>query len=275
MQLSRAMRTAWVVCLASACAALQPSSLARPARRLELHSEAGEEGGLNPVYPALSDEEVVEMLDKVPVFTLADGEGNAAVVNDGTTKALEFYCDVEVAMARKKMFDDEKLRVTASSLGRAVVAYKDSETVDGIKARFMADPRESIAARQIILRGASEEGAQKASADMSSEELLAAYKLADPDGRFAEPTDVPLFSIEQLMLARDGGPGMRPWFFSLKDLLVQWKNASETDESYADGEVQILSLNEMIQLMQSESPTDNRARLFVPSMASLKAIGAQ
>ena len=76
------------------------------------------------------------------------------------------------------------------------------------------------------------------------------------------------------MLQRDDGPGMRPWFFSMADLIEQWRGACQSDESFESGEVQILSLNEMLELMRLDCPTDHRARMFVPSKAALKAIGA-
>ena len=44
-------------------------------------------------FPALSDEEISQALDKVPVFAIADAEGNAAVMAmDGTdSSALNFF----------------------------------------------------------------------------------------------------------------------------------------------------------------------------------------
>lgn len=258
-----------------------------------------EEDGGETIYPACTDEEVIEFFDKVPVFALADGEGNSAVVNDGEQRWLEFYCDPELAIRRKQQFDDQSgdgvvsaLKVTATSLGRVAVAYQTGD--DSIKARFVADPRELASARQVILRGAGAETAAKS--NLTATELLEAYKLVDKDLRFATPSDVPLFSatpesrtqndarfvrrhheisgIEQLMLQRDDGPGMRPWFFSMADLIEQWRGACESDESFESGEVQILSLNEMLELMRLDCPTDHRARIFVPSKAALKAIGA-
>ena len=119
-------------------------------------------------YPACSDEEVIELLDKVPVFSLADEDGNSAVVNDGDSKWLEFYCDPELAVMRKQQFGQDQLRVTAQSLGRAHVAYAKAGEGD-IRARFMADPRELASARQIILRGSGAEAA--ASGNLTAQEL--------------------------------------------------------------------------------------------------------
>lgn len=244
--------------------------LQRPIRAAEEPTGLGVEAPTT-TYPACSDEEVIELLDKVPVFSLADEDGNSAVVNDGDSKWLEFYCDPELAVMRKKQFGQDQLRVTAQSLGRAHVAYAKAGEGD-IRARFMADPRELASARQIILRGSGAEAA--ASGNLTAQELLDAYKLVDADLRFAKPSDVPLFSIEQLALAAGDGPGMRPWFFSMKDLIEQWRNACESDASFEQGEVQILSLDEMLRLMRVDAPTDHRARMFIPSKAALKAIGA-
>ena len=48
----------------------------------------------------MNDEELVEVLDKVPIFAIVDEEGNAAVVSDGETTALEFFLDARMASSR-------------------------------------------------------------------------------------------------------------------------------------------------------------------------------
>ena len=166
MMMSTRPTLALLLCSAAFTTALVHQShhqrLLRPIRAAEEPTGLGVEAPTT-TYPACSDEEVIELLDKVPVFSLADEDGNSAVVNDGDSKWLEFYCDPELAVMRKQQFGQDQLRVTAQSLGRAHVAYAKAGEGD-IRARFMADPRELASARQIILRGSGAEAAASGAA---------------------------------------------------------------------------------------------------------------
>lgn len=230
--------------------------------------------GLAPgtkIFPGLQDKDIVELLDKVPVFSLVDNEGNSAAVKDGNSSRLEFFLDAKHALRRRdQMVGGEKLRLVGQSLGRALIAYESSSD---ITAHFLADPRELVAARQIILRGVDPDAAAQ---NMTAQELLAAYALADPQERFGTAFDVPLFSIAQLMLAADDDV-RNPWFFSMQDCVDQWKSACAGNaKAYESGEIRLLSLKEIIEQMRAPQPEDNhKSRLFVPSKAALLAIGVQ
>ncbi|KAJ1461858.1 hypothetical protein M885DRAFT_507019 [Pelagophyceae sp. CCMP2097] len=226
-------------------------------------------------YPALTDDEIVGIFDKVPVFALADAEGNAAVVAEEGDESgrLEFFLDAQAAMQRARQLSENSqadFRLSAQSLGRAYVAYEKSDAP--VAARFLADPRELAAARQLILSGA---GALVPDQNMTAAELREAYLVVDESARFGAPHDVPLFCIPQLVLQQGDGPPLRSWFFSMADLLEQWKAAATTEADYAEGEVQILSLREVITAMRTQSTTDQRASLFIPTKSALQAIGVK
>jgi len=61
------------------------------------------------------------------------------------------------------------------------------------------------------------------------------YLVVDESARFGAPHDVPLFCIPQLVLQQGDGPPLRSWFFSMADLLEQWKAAATTEADYAEG----------------------------------------
>lgn len=220
-------------------------------------------------YPGLDDSEIIALLDKVPVFSLVDEAGNAAVVQqDDGTASLEFFLDARYAMTRRaRMEGGETLRLMGQSLGRVLVAYDADDAP--LPARVLADPKELSAARQVVLRGVDPVAA---ATNMTFQELEAAYLLADPDRRFAAHTDVPLFSVAQLVLAKSN---QVPWFFSMADCVEQWRVACGEDiASYQNGELRLVSLSEMLDKLRAPSSDgDGRDRFFVPSKTALAAVG--
>lgn len=243
---------------------------------------------LSDAQRALKNNQIVELLDKVPVFSLVDGEGNAAIVSEnGGPASLEFFLDARHAMSRKSaMKEGDSLRLTGQSLGRAYVAYEGNEELN---AKFFADPVELSAARQVILRSVDPDAA---ATNMNFKELEAAYSLADPDRRFSELTDIPLFSVAQLVLAtstQEEGETL-PWFFSMKDCVDQWKKAcGDNIKAYEEGELKLLSLKEILtKLRDTNAPSSSSSSehedaqqrgpqdpgwLFIPTRAALTAVG--
>ena len=212
-------------------------------------------------YPPLAEADIAALFREVPVFTLANDEGNLALLDDGATKAVEFYVDVDVAVQRKQFWDDSgKLSVTVQSLGKALAAYGGGG--DG-SARFVASPEELSQARGIFVRCAT--GGEPPE---DPQELLAAYNDVDPGGSFAEPTDVPLFCIDALRLS---AAEPAPWYFSMKDLLETWESAGGTREAAYD-RVKIVNLREMVRLLKAKTPTP-KPGLFLAGMANLEAVG--
>ena len=241
--------------------ALACASALVPAGRLRRRSSPLRASGAPTVYPPLAEADIEALFTEVPVFTLANEDGYLALLNDGKTKACEFYVDVDVAVQRKQFWDDSgKLSVTVQSLGKALAAYGGGG--DG-SARFVASPEELSQARGIFVRCAT--GGEPPE---DPQELLAAYNDVDPGGSFAEPTDVPLFCIDALRLS---AAEPAPWYFSMKDLLETWEAAGGTREAAYD-RVKIVNLREMVRLLQAKTPTP-KPGLFLAGMANLEAVG--
>ena len=210
-------------------------------------------------YPPLAEADIAALFREVPVFTLANDEGNLALLNDGTTKAVEFYVDVDVAVQRKQFWDeDDKLTVKPLSLGKALAAYGDGE--DG--ARFVAGPRDLARARSIFVRCAGGDAPE------DPRELLRAYEALDDRRSFAEPTDVPLFCVDALRRSADEPA---PWYFSMSDLLETWASAGGTEAAALD-RVKMVNLREMLRLLRAPTPAPKPA-LFLAATSSLEVVG--
>ena len=258
-------------------------------------------------FPALSDEEISQALDKVPVFAIADAEGNAAVMAmDGTdSSALNFFMDVKHALSAKQYLAGQgesqaaegaqqpELRVAAQSLGKMWSTYKNAAAPSGAAkranvgaVRFISSPTELDAARAVIASGTI------SAAEVTRDELRAAYLAAEAAAtaeagddapsrpRFGAVTDVPVFSIAQMRMTAGGenAGSQRVLFFSMSDLTKAWRgvcdNSGMGDGAFEDGELQIVSLDELIDQMRAPSEVDHRGTILVPAASSLAAIGA-
>jgi len=208
-------------------------------------------------YPPLAESDIAALFQDVPVFTLAN-DGGLALLNDGTTKAVEFYVDIDVAVKRKQFWDeDDTLSVRPMSLGKALAAYGGG---DG--ARFVGGPRDLAQARSIFVRCVGE------AAPEDPQDLLKAYEALDERRSFAEPTDVPLFCVDALRRSA-GEPA--PWYFSMGDLLETWKSAGGEEAACFD-RVKMVNLREMLRLLEAPTPTP-KPTLFLPPVSSLEAVG--
>ena len=260
-------------------------------------------------FPALSDDEISRALEKVPVFAISDAEGNAAVMAmDGSdASALNFFMDVKHALSAKQYLAGQtegaaegaaegarpELRVAAQSLGKMWSTYKNAAAPSGAAeranvgaVRFISSPTELDAARAVIASGTI------SAAEVTRDELRAAYLAAEAAAtaeagddapsrpRFGAVTDVPVFSISQMRMSAGGenAGSQRVLFFSMSDLTKAWRgvcdNSGMGEGAFEDGELQIVSLDELIDQMRAPSEVDHRGTILVPAASSLAAIGA-
>ena len=182
-----------------------------------------------------AEPDLAALFSDTPCFALADADGQLALLDDGKNKAIEFYIDADVAVKRRQYWDvdGDKLTVKPLSLGKALAAYGDDETA----ARFVASPDELNEARRIFVRCSGGEIPE------SLEELLETYEALDPRKSFATPLDVPLFCIDALRLAPTEPA---PWYFSSKDLLETWEQASGKPREEAYDSISMMNLREMV-----------------------------
>ena len=210
---------------------------------------------------ASADPDLATLFAETPCFALADADGQLALLDDGKNKAIEFYIDADVAVKRKQYWDvdGDKLTVKPLSLGKALAAYGDDETA----ARFVASPDELNEARRIFVRCSGGEIPD------SLEELLATYEELDPRKSFATPLDVPLFCIDALRLSPTEPA---PWYFSSKDLLETWEQASGKSREEAYDSISMMNLREMLKVLRSPK-VPVKPSTFLAAMANLEAVG--
>ena len=231
--------------------ALRPQLPGRSSRRLA------------PLRAAADAPDLAALFAEVPCFALADQDGQLVLLDNGKNKAIEFYPDIDVAVKRKQYWDvsGDKLNVKPLSLGKALAAYG----AEGDEARYVASPDELTEARRIFVTCSGGEVPE------DLEALLQAYEELDPRKSFATPFDVPLFCINALCLSVNEPA---PWYFSCKDLLGTWENASGKPRAEAYNGISMMNLREMLRLLGSPKlPQAAKPSVFLAAQANLEAVG--
>ena len=104
---------------------------------------------------------------------------------------------------------------------------------------------------------------------VTSRSAEATYEALDPRKSFATPLDVPLFCIDALRLAPTEPA---PWYFSSKDLLDTWEQASGRPREEAYDSISMMNLREMLKVLKSPK-VPVKPSTFLAAMANLEAVG--
>ena len=81
------------------------------------------ETAVNPMYPAMSQEEIEDWLAHIPVFAVTDSKGSGVILRpDNATSVFYFFMSPQMANATleslKSSNEDMDLRISAFSLGK-------------------------------------------------------------------------------------------------------------------------------------------------------------
>lgn len=258
------------------------------------------------MYPALTEAEVMEKLNTIPVFGITDKEGNSVAVKtpDGATVNWVFL-QKDVAAQLVEAFEQQgklqdplgegvgALQVSDVPLGmiwKALAKPSDGNnvTMDGkavgsdgetvsVQLRLMADPADLQVARNMSARMELDPAAAAASDTAEAKHAAKVKQLGEEWGV------VPVFTMAGMKIRVKNGTSaepleLRPWFLSIAGCVESFKKASAgatggddaaMQEALEGASLHMATLDELVQSMMKESPVDFRSIIFMPSESSI------
>ena len=250
------------------------------------------------MYPAMTKQEIEEWLEHIPVFAVTDSNGAGVVLKpENDTSVFYFFLSPLQANATlsqlKGTNEDMDLKVSAFSLGKIwfslIEGDKDAEiklkapgsdeeqTAKGVEYRLVPDTRDLLGARMLLTMTPEDGEKMKESGSMTPEMAQAAIKKAMTESpKFKETyNEIPVFTIAQMRMQKSPAEGedgetitLLPMYFSLQNMVGTWQqflSQAPADVQGTEPSINLMSLHEMIELMQKESEIDWRHVVLVPT----------
>jgi hypothetical protein len=251
------------------------------------------------LYPAMTQEEIEDFLEHIPVFMVTDKNGSAVVFRQNESSICYFFMSPIMANATLAQLQDStenmELQVSAFSLGRIwfrilkenrtqEVQIKvpgssdilENETIKGVEYRLIPDTRDLLGARMLLTMDATE--AVKDGGALTPEVAQAAIKKAMTSSPKFNGTynEIPVFVIQQMRVVKQGANAdqkldkepetMLPMYFSLQNMVSTWKKfTSQSPETTGlEPAINLLDLFEMVEKMQQDSTVDWRNVILMP-----------
>jgi len=270
----------------------------------EAGADAGADAGAEAKkYPALSQEEVEEWLEQVPVFAVTDANGAGVVLKpDNDSSVFYFFFSPQMANATLNQLTssgaaDMDLRVSAFSLGKIwfkilngdgdsdeVMLKTPGEEGEGVATknveyRLVPDTRDLLGARMLLTMNPEDGQKLQEEGGMTQEIAQAAIKKAMTESPKFNTTfnEIPVFMIAQMRMQKtgdekgeDGEPvTLLPMYFSLQNMVGTWQQfmtQAPADVKDVEPAINLMSLHDLVAMMQKESEIDFRNVVLVPSL---------
>lgn len=272
------------------------TSLAELILVLTLFCPTRDEAGDKQTFPAMTQAEIEDWLEHIPVFAVTDSQGSGVVLKpDNDTSVFYFFMSPMQANATLQQLQgansDMDLKVSAFSLGKIwfSLLQSDSETpvtlkapgaeegtaTKGVEYRLVPDTRDLLGAR-MLLTMSPEDGEKMKEDGMTPEIAQAALKKAIESSPKFNSTynEIPVFTIAQMRMQKkpeEGDEGepvtLLPMYFSLQNMVGTWQqfmSSAPTDIQGVEPAINLMSLHELVALMQKESEVDWRNVVLVP-----------
>jgi len=258
--------------------------------------------GEKVMYPAMTQEEVEDWLEHIPVFAVTDSNGAGVVLKpDDDTSVFYFFLNPLAANATltqlKSVNEDMDLKVSAFSLGkiwfkllsgdadREVMLKKpgqdDSETeaAKGVEYRLVPDSKDLLGARMLLTMNPEDGEKIKAGEQMTPEMAQKAVEKAMTESpKFKETfNEIPVFTIAQMRMQKTPAEGeaaeepvtLLPMYFSLQNMVGTWQSfmaQSAPELQGTEPAINLMALHDLVEMMQKESEIDFRSVVLVPSI---------
>jgi Tic22-like family len=257
------------------------------------------ETGDEVVYPALSQKEIEEFMEHIPVFAVTDSNGAGVVLKpDNDTSVFYFFMNPLQANATMQQLKGSAtgmdLKVSAFSLGRIwfnlinsgadkEVLLKqpgaddtDGEATKGVQYRLVPETRDLIGARMLLTMTPEDAEKLKESGGMTPELAQEAIERAMTQSPKFNSTfnEIPVFTIGQMRMQKPAtNPNeepvtLLPMYFSLQNMVGTWQsfmNDAPADVQSVEPSINVMDLTELVELLQKESPIDWRHVVLVPT----------
>lgn len=249
-------------------------------------------------YPPMSQQEIEEWLEHVPVFAVTDSNGAGVVLRpENDTSVFYFFLNPLQANATltqlKSVNQDMDLKVSAFSLGKIwfnllqnadgkeTVLKSPNDTTDdssaaSVEYRLVPDTRDLLGARMLLTMSPEDGEKMKESGGMTPEMAQAAIKKAmEESPKFKETyNEIPVFTIAQMRMQKQATEGsdeepvtLLPMYFSMQNMVATWQKFMESAPPEVQGvepAINLMSLHDLVELMQKESEIDWRHVVLVP-----------
>eukprot|EP00980_Cylindrotheca_fusiformis_P030702 scaffold25278_cov132-Cylindrotheca_fusiformis.AAC.3 len=255
-------------------------------------------GGDRKTYPAMSQEEIEDWMEHIPVFAVTDSNGAGVVLKpDESTSVFYFFFNPLAANATltqlKSVNKDMDLKVSAFSLGKIwfkllngdpnqEVMLKSPESGDekstsGVEYRLVPDTKDLLGARMLLTMTPEDSEQLKTGQAMTQEMAQKAIEKAMTESpRFkATYNEIPVFTIAQMRMQKQATEGdngapvtLLPMYFSLQNMVGTWQQFMSSANPELQGvepAINLMSLHDLVDMMKKESEIDFRNVVLVPS----------
>lgn len=251
-------------------------------------------------YPAMTRSEVEDFLEHIPVYAVTDQNGAGVVLKpENDTSVFYFFMNPLQANATltqlKSANSEMDLKVSAFSLGKIwfnliadggdssaklkALGGSDSEVEEtkSVNYRLVPDTRDLLGARMLLTMSPEDGEKLKESGGMTPELAQAAIKKAMEEAPKFKQTynEIPVFTIAQMRMQKQPAAGeegdpvtLLPMYFSMQNMVQTWSNfmkQAPADIQGVEPAINLLSLHDLVDMMQKESEIDWRNVVLVPS----------
>ena len=251
------------------------------------------------MYPAMSQQEIEDWLEHIPVFAVTDTNGAGVVLKpENDTSVFYFFFNpmqANATLQQLKVSNEElDLKVSAFSLGKIwfklINADAESEiqltppggetateTASGVQYRLVADTRDLLGARMLLTMSPEDGEKLKDGGQMTPEMAQAAIQKAMTESPKFKTTynEIPVFTIAQMRMVKQAESKddsedvtLLPMYFSLQNMVGTWQQfiaGAGPDVQGVEPAINLMSLHDVVDMMQKESQIDWRHVVLVPS----------
>ncbi|CAJ1934252.1 unnamed protein product [Cylindrotheca closterium] len=261
-------------------------------------NEAEVEQGEKKMYPAMSQEEIEDWMEHIPVFAVTDANGAGVILKpDEDTSVFYFFFNPLAANATltqlQKVNEGMELKVSAFSLGKIwfkllnadpnqEVLLKapdsdDKKTATGIQYRLVPDTKDLLGARMLLTMSPEDSEALKTGETMTQEMAQKAIEKAMTESpKFKETyNEIPVFTIAQMRMQKQAAEGetgepvtLLPMYFSLQNMVGTWQqfmSSAAPDMQGVEPAINLMSLHDLVAMMKKDSEIDFRNVVLVPA----------
>lgn len=252
-------------------------------------------------YPAMSREEIEEWMEHIPVYAVTDPKGAGVVLKpENDTSVFYFFLNpmqANATLAQLKEANPEMdLKVSAFSLGKIwfnLINNPDKEVIlkspgaedgeveatKGVEYRLVPDTRDLLGARMLLTMSPEDGEKMKEAGAMTPEMAQAAIKKAMTEAPKFNSTynEIPIFTIAQMRMQKQPAEGEKgepitllPMYFSLQMMVSTWQQfmaQAPKDVQGVEPAINLMSMQDLIEMMQKESEIDWRNVVLVPTSA--------